>query len=58
MNRIVEILMDRDGMTKREAERLVKETRDEVLMCSPSEAEDIMLDNLGLEPDYIIDLLF
>lgn len=58
MNKIVEILMARDSITKREAEELVAETREEVLAGSPGEADEIMAANLGLEPDYIIDLLF
>ena len=58
MNKIVKILMDRDGMTRKEAEELVAETREEVLAGSPGEADEIMAANLGLEPDYIIDLLF
>lgn len=58
MNRIVEMLMARDDMTKKEAEELVAETREEVLAGSPGEADEIMAANLGLEPDYIIDLLF
>lgn len=58
MNKIVKILMDRDGMTRKEAEELVAETREEVLSGSPGEADEIMAANLGLEPDYIIDLLF
>lgn len=57
MNRIVNILMNRDGMSKKDAEDLVKETREEILASDPWEMEDIMMDNLGLEPDYIFSLL-
>lgn len=58
MNRIVRILMERDEMTREEAEELVEETREEVLAAADScEVDDIMADYLGLEPDYIIDLL-
>lgn len=56
MNRVVEILMERDGMTKNEAEKLINETREVILEGDPFEAEDIVLDMLGLEMDYIIDL--
>lgn len=61
MNKVVEILMRRNGMTEEEA-------REEVAYCTELmneaiadgdffEAEEIMLYNLGLEPDYIIDML-
>ena len=59
MNIIIKILMERDGMSEQEARDLFKETRDEILMLDdPFEAEDIMSEYLGLEPDYIEDLLF
>ena len=59
MNRIIKILMERDGMSEQEARDLFKETRDEILMLDdPFEAEDIMSEYLGLEPDYLEDLLF
>lgn len=57
MNRVVKILMERDGMTQKEAEELVNEAREEILASDPWEVEDIMLDILGLEPDYIMDIL-
>lgn len=58
-NRIVEILCRRDGITTEEAEELIKETINEMEACgyAPCESEDIMLNNLGLELDYIFDLL-
>lgn len=59
MNKIVEILMERDGMSQEDAEALVKETRDELIMLDdPTEADEIVEDYLGLEPDYIEYLLF
>lgn len=57
MNRVTKILMDRDGMTLAEAEELVDEVREELLTSDPFEAEDIIADYLGLELDYIFDLL-
>ena len=58
-NRIVEILCRRDGVTAEEAEELVQEAREEMEACGydPSECEDIIADVLGLELDYIFDLL-
>ena len=57
MNKVVKILMERDGMTKSDAEELINETIEEILTGDPFEAEDIMLNMLGLEMDYIFDIL-
>lgn len=61
MNRIVKILMERDGMTKREATDLFKKVKEMVVDAAESgnysEAEDIILSELGLEIDYIFDIL-
>jgi len=60
MNRIVEILCRRDGITVEEATRLVNEAKEMIadIGFDYDEAEQIMQDNLGLEMDYICDLLF
>lgn len=57
-SKIVEILVNRDGMDAWEAEDLVIQTRNEILELaarggSLDEVEEIIADNLGLEPDYI-----
>ena len=61
MNRVVKILMERDDMTCKEAESQVKEVQElleEALSFgSYTEAEDILADELGLEMDYIFDLI-
>lgn len=58
MNRVIKILMERDGITREEAEELVSETREEILASDRIfEAEEIMMNNLGLEMDYIFDIL-
>ncbi len=59
MNRIVEILMRRDGVTKNEAEAMLREARQMARDCSydPEETEEIMYSELGLELDYVFDLL-
>lgn len=58
MNRIIKILMERDGISAEEARSLVKETRDEILsLDNPFEADNIMMEYLGLEPDYIFDII-
>jgi hypothetical protein len=56
-NRVVEILMRRDGMTREEAEDRVQEVREMIVCSSVLEAEDILIDELGLEMDYIFDLI-
>ena len=58
MNRIVKILMERDGIDQEIAESLVIKTRDEILSLDEDdvfEIDDIILDYLGLEPDYIFE---
>lgn len=52
-----EILMKRDEMTASEAENALDEAREALLECDPFEADEIMMDYLGLEPDYILDVL-
>lgn len=56
MNKIVEILMKRDNMTKEEAIALINDVRDEMLAANPFEAMDIMIEELNLEPDFLMDL--
>ena len=60
-NRIVKILMERDGITEEEARELVEDTSESVneaiAMGDCVEAEAIFTSELGLEPDYLIDLL-
>lgn len=53
MNEVVCILMNRDGLSKSEAEDLVRECR-EALENGDYEA---IQDYLGLEDDYIFDVL-
>ena len=53
MNRVVKILMKRDGLTENEAKDLIAECR-EALYEGDSEA---IMDYLGLEDDYIFDII-
>lgn len=63
MGEIISILMRRDHLSRKEAVRLIEETREEIenaLMrgdCTHDEVEQIIADYLGLEPDYLIYLL-
>lgn len=56
MRTVVDILMDRDGMTCLEAKELISETR-AMLIENPCSVDSIMADQLGLEPDYVMDVL-
>lgn len=61
MSRIVDVLMNRDGLTKQEAVKRVQEVREMVYDAVESgmfdEAEDIVMSELGLEMDYIDELI-
>lgn len=57
--RVKKILMERDGLTADEAQQLIANTLAELLDCTNIlEADEILMDNLGLEPDYLEDLLW
>lgn len=56
MNRVIDILMKRDGIEYEDARSLVKETKDEII-SNPIDANEIIKDYLGLEPDYLEDIL-
>ncbi|MFR2851995.1 hypothetical protein [Hungatella sp.] len=60
MNRIIEILMKRDGNTEKEAKARLEEVKDMLVECNydADETEKIMMEQLGLEMDYIEDILF
>ena len=61
INPIVKILMSRDNLTREEAENqlnYVREQMDDAIAAGDyGEVEDIMYDELGLEMDYIFDIL-
>ena len=56
MNRVIDILMKRDGIEYEDARSLVKETKDEII-SNPFDVNEIIKDYLGLEPDYLEDIL-
>jgi hypothetical protein len=60
-NRVRDILMTRDGMTKEEADARIVEVRemmDEAVADGEvGEAEAIFEEEFCLEPDYLIDIL-
>jgi hypothetical protein len=56
-NEVIRILMDSDDLTEAEAEERLQEVRKMLAEADPWEAEDIIADELGLEMDYIFDIL-
>lgn len=54
MNEIVRILMARDGLDRSEAEGVLEDAASSVM---DDEDPEEILHELGLEPDYIFDLL-
>lgn len=61
MEKIISILMKRDGLSFEEARRQCESTVTEVRMAIASGdfllAEELMMSDLGLEPDYLMDIL-
>ena len=59
--KIIRMIMKRDELTHDEAAEIVNEARDAILKAATNddynEAENIMYDELGLEMDYILDLI-
>lgn len=55
----IKILMDRDGITYDEAKQRVIECRDALLNGDEGLiwTDEIIMDYLGLEPDYLYDIL-
>lgn len=62
MKDIVTTLMERDNITKQEAESLVDDVISHIEEAmdddvSEETLEEILMDDLGLEPDYLFELL-
>lgn len=57
MNKIIEILMRRDNLSKEDACAEIKATweeiQDAITEGDLDQCEDILMNNLGLEPDYL-----
>lgn len=52
MEKIINILMNRDNIDYDTAKSLVQETLDEIIQF-PEQAYEIIQEYLGLEPDYL-----
>jgi len=63
MKDMIEILMERDGLSREEAERQVEDTASRIWDelnyedCELEDLEDILYGDIGLEPDYLLDIL-
>lgn len=58
MERIINILMERDGLPREEAISLIEQTKDMILETEDIwNADAVLMEQLGLEPDYMADLL-
>lgn len=59
---LVELIARRDGISENEAYEICEQCRHDILHaidknCGIEEVEDILADWLGLEPDYLMDLM-
>lgn len=50
-----QVIMRRDNMSSEEADELIKEAREAI--NDGEDPEEVLAEMLGLEPDYIFDLL-
>ena len=61
MNKIIKILMDRDGLTYEEAKEAYEDTKAELMDALEGTScltpEEVLLEELGLEMDYLFDLI-
>ena len=61
MNRVIKILMRRDDLTYEEAKEAYLKCREAMIEAIEEgdtfEAEEILRSELGLEPDYIFDVI-
>lgn len=57
MTKLEQILVNRDEITLEEARRQIQEVR-EMIIDGRERPEDALLDYLGVEPDYLFDVLF
>lgn len=57
--RVINILMLRDKLSRSEAENLIEDVRTQMAECNydPTECEDIFMSELGLEMDYLFDII-
>lgn len=63
MKDMIEVLMERDGLSREEAEKQVEDTSSRIWDelnyedCELEDLEDILYGDIGLELDYLLDML-
>ena len=61
MDSITEVIMRRDGLSEEDAKREVDDFRadieDSIMSGNLEDIEDALMNDLGLEPDYLMDIL-
>lgn len=61
MDSITEVLMRRDGLSEEDAKREVEDFKtdieDSIMSGNLEDIEDALMNDLGLEPDYLMDIL-
>lgn len=55
MQTILQVLMERDDLTEVEAQERINDCKE--MIAEGEDPEEVLMDELGLEPDYIFDLL-
>lgn len=62
MDSITEVLMRRDGLSEEDAKREVEDFKadieDSIMSGDLEDIEDALMNDFGLEPDYLMDILF
>lgn len=61
MNSAVKVIMNRDSISEKEAEQMIEDIAEDVLIAVEDgdydAVEDILMNELGLEMDYIFDIV-
>lgn len=52
-----QVIMRRDGLTSQEVDELIESAREQIFE-EGIDPEEVLLNDFGLEPDYIFDLLY
>lgn len=59
MGELIQILMERDGLSRYEAEEQINEFRNDLFAGELGyDAEEAFMEEFSLEPDYLVDILF
>ena len=55
MSELKKVLMERDGISSKEADEVIADAKQRV--WDGEDPEEVLADEFGLEPDYIFDLM-